>query len=106
MNDGAMYTGVDAEPTGIFENEIRDEKVKEKIKEQERLVKELTPKLQDLIAMIDLEIASVNDIDQYINATDSTEDNIRAELRAAALYKKKLENLKTKFALALGEVTK
>lgn len=105
MNDGDLYTGVD-NPTGIFENEVKNEDVEKKVQEQERLVKELTPKLQDLIDMLDEEIASVNDIDQYIKVTSVPEADVRSELRAAALYKKKLELLKTKFALALGEVTK
>lgn len=106
MDESALYTGVDNEPTGIFENEVTEEGIKEKIKDQERQIKELTPKIQDLISIIETEEKSVMSIERFISATTQPEDNIRAELQAAALYKQYLGTLKTKFILALQEVKK
>lgn len=102
MDDSALYTGVD-NPTGVFGNEIVNEDVAEQIKEQKKQLQELTPKLQDIITMLDAEIKIADSIDHFGDATDHPETDIRAELRASFLYKQKLENLKTKFALALGE---
>jgi len=104
-DDSVLYTGVDQEP-GLFENEIKDEGVKQKIQDQERLIKELTPKLQELLNIIDAEIRSVTSIDRFLTATTQSNENIRAELQAAALYKSYLDNLKTKFTLALNEAKK
>lgn len=106
MDESALYTGVDNEPTGIFENEVTEEGIKEKIKDQERQIKELTPKIQDLISIIETEEKSVMSIERFISATTQPEDNIRAELQAAALYKQYLGTLKTKFILALQEAKK
>lgn len=102
MNDADLYSGIDAEP-GQFGNEIKDEAVAQKILDQERQIKELTPKIEDLLAIIDAEIASVMSIDRFITSANSSEDNIRSELQAAALYKNYLTTLKTKFILALQE---
>lgn len=106
LDDSMMYTGVDQEPKGSFGNEIKDEEVEQKIQDQERLIKELTPKLQDLLDIIDAEIASVMSIDRFLTASKDPESDIRSELQAAALYKSYLGNLKTKFVLALNEVKK
>lgn len=103
MNDGVLYTGLDGEPDGIFGNEGLDKETAEKMREQEHLLKELTPKLQAIIDLIDLEIKSVMSIDRFISATAQREADIRAELQASALYKKYLDTLKTKFVLALNE---
>lgn len=103
MNDSALYTGVDGVDDGVFGNEAVSDSVKEKIQDQDRLIKELTPKLQDLLNIIDAEIATVMSIDRFITATAQKDDDIRAELRAAAIYKNYLGSLKTKFTLALNE---
>jgi uncharacterized protein YjcR len=106
MDDSAMYTGVDQEPSGMFDNEPKDDATVQLIQEQERLVKELTPKLQDLLEIIDNEIASVMSIDRFVTAATQSKEMIQAELQAAALYKGYLDTLKTKFVLALNEVKK
>lgn len=103
MDDSMLYTGVDQDP-GMFQNEIKDEAVSEKIQEQERLIKELTPKLQDLLNIIDAEIKAVDTISDFMNATDKPEADIRSELKSRALYKAYLSTLKTKFTLAMNEV--
>lgn len=106
MDDSALYTGVDDVKDGVFGNEKLEESTQLKLEEQKRQLAELTPKLQDIIDMIDGEIKSVTSIDRFITATTQSEDCIRAELQAAGLYKVYLDNLKTKFALALNEVSK
>ena len=98
-----LYTGVDMEPEGMFQNEIKDAETERKIQDQERLLKELTPQLEDLIALIDAEIKEVMSIDRFTSAASQPESDIRSELQAAALYKKYLEQLKVRFALALQE---
>lgn len=104
VDDSALYTGVDGETNGVFGNEELEETTKKALDEQKKQIAELTPKLQDIVNMIDAEINSVMGIDRFIVATTQKESDIRAELQAAALYKKYLEALKTKFALALNEV--
>lgn len=106
QNDAELYTGIDQEPTGQFQNEIVDKDVKAQIQEQERQIKELTPKIEDLLKVIDAEIDQVMSIDRFATATTQPEDNVRAELQAAALYKNYLGTLKTKFVLALREAKK
>lgn len=104
MDDSSLYTGVDGDPTGgVFGNETKDEAVEAKIQDQDRLIKELTPKIQELLDIVDAEITSVMSIDRFITATTQSESVIQAELQAAALYKSYLGNLKTKFVLALNE---
>jgi len=103
-DDSALYTGVDN--SGVFGNEVIEESTKEKIDEQKRQLAELTPKLRDIIDMLDREIKLVMSIDRFDIATTQPEKDIRAELQAAALYKGYLDNLKTKFRLALEEVKK
>jgi len=101
MDDSAMYTGVDGE--GVFGNEVLDDVTNAKIDEQKRQLAELTPKLRDIVMMLDREIDSVMSVDRFITATTQPEKDIRAELQAAALYKMYLNTLKTKFSLALKE---
>lgn len=104
VDDSALYTGVDGElDGGMFGNETVDPKVEQTLQEKDRLIKELTPKLQELLAIVDSEIASVMSIDRFITAAAQPDTDIRSELQAAALYKTYLGNLKTKFTLALNE---
>lgn len=103
QDDSAMYTGVDGTNDGVFGNEKLEETTKAKLDEQKRQIAELTPKLQDILDMLDGEIQSVMSIDRFITATTQSESSITAELQAAALYKQYLGNLKTKFMLALNE---
>jgi hypothetical protein len=104
-DDSALYTGVDA--TGVFGNEVLDESTKEIIDEQKKQLAELTPKLQDIITMLDAERDMVLDfISGYVDATTDDDDLFRAELKAAGRYRKYLEGLKTKFRLALDEAKK
>ena len=103
MDDSQLYTGVDNEPKGILKNEITDSEVRDKIQEQEKLIKELSPNIQELLDIIDAEIKSVMSVDRFLTATTQKKEDIRAELQSAALYKKYLDGLKTKFVLALRE---
>lgn len=103
MDDSALYTGVDGTQDGVFGNETLEASTKELIDEQKRQLVELTPKLRDIIDMIDREIKSVMSVDRFISASAQKETDIRSELQAAALYKGYLDNLKTKFRLALEE---
>lgn len=103
MNDDAsLYTGVDG-PTGVFGNETLEESTKEALDDQKKQLQELTPKLRDIIKMLDGEITLVMSVDRFVSATTTSENDIRAELQASALYKQYLTNLKTKFKLALEE---
>lgn len=105
MDDSALYTGVDA--TGVFGNEVLDDSTKEIIDEQKRQLAELTPKLRDIVAMLDAERDMVLDfISGYVDATTDDDELFRAELKAAGRYRKYLDGLKTKFKLALEETTK
>lgn len=105
MDDSALYTGVDA--TGVFGNEVLDDSTKEIIDEQKRQLAELTPKLKDIVTMLDAERDMVLDfISGYVDATTDDDELFRAELKAAGRYRKYLDGLKTKFALALEETTK
>lgn len=107
VDDSQTYTGIDNDPNeGSFGNEIKDEEVEKKIQEQERLLKELTPKLQELLDIIDAEIKQVMSIDRFLTASKDPEVDIRSELQAAALYKQYLGQLKTNFTLKLNETKK
>jgi hypothetical protein len=102
-NDAPLYTGVDG--TGMFGNEEKDEVTQRKLDEQKKQIAELTPKLQDIIDMIDNERAiTLQYIADYVDATKDTEDTVKAELKAAGRYRSYLDELKTKFGLALQEV--
>lgn len=105
MNDSMLYTGVDG-ADGMFGNEVIPEELKTKLDEQATLLKELTPRIQGLVDSIDEEIKLVMSIDRFISAAKDSEQNIRAELQASALYKQYLTNLKTKLVLALNEAKK
>lgn len=107
MNDGALYTGVDEDPTkGIFENEQVDTATKEMLDEERKKRAEITPVLEDLLKQIDTEIGTVNSIKRFKAAASQPEADIRSELQAAALYEDYLTRLKTKFTLALAETKK
>lgn len=103
MDDSALYTGLDEIPKGTFGNEVKDEITERLLQEERKKIKELTPKLGELLAAIDEEIKLVMSIDRFLTATTQPESDIRAELQAAALYKNYLQALKTKFSLALAE---
>lgn len=103
IDDSALYTGVDGVQDGVFGNEKLDESTQAKLDEQKRQLAELTPKLQDIVDMIDREKAIV--IDFIVNVVDSGSKDIDVtnELKAAGRYRKYLDELKTKFKLALQE---
>lgn len=104
MNDGTLYTGVDEQPdTGLFENEVLDDQTKQLINDQRDKLARLTPAYEAIIEELDKEMESVMSIDRFIAAAADSEDNIRAELQAAALYKKKLQELKSRYELSLKE---
>lgn len=105
MNDSALYTGIDGEPkTGQFGNEVIDRETAEKIHDQTVLIKELTPKLQSILDMIENERADVIEaIADFIERSDKSEEVNSSEIKAAARYRKYLDVLKTKFTLALNE---
>lgn len=106
MSDDALYTGVDGEHDGVFGNEKLEEKTKRKIDEQRKQIAELTPKLQDIVNMLDSEIKGADSIRMFVNAAESDESSVRAEIQAAARYIAYIEGLKTKFVLALNETKK
>lgn len=104
MDDSALYTGVDKPDAGVFGNEELDEKTKRKVDEQARLLKTLTPQLQDIVDMIERERQlALTFIADYVDETKDAEENYRAELKAAGRYRKYLNDLKIKFELALAE---
>ena len=99
-----MYTGVDGEVDGVFGNEKIEPTTKRKLDDQKRIIQELTPKLQSIIDMIDTERQVVLDfVINYVDNTDNTEEDVKAELKAAGRYRRYLDELKTKFTLALNE---
>lgn len=107
MDDSAMYTGVDGVTDGVFGNEKLEDTTKELLDEQKRQMAELTPKLQDIVTMLQAEQDIMTDfIATY--ADDSKDDNdvYRATMMSAGRYRKYIGELKTKFALALNEVKK
>lgn len=107
MDDSALYTGVDGVDDGVFGNEVVEESTKRLLDEQKKQIAELTPKLQDIITMLDAERDMVLDfISGYVDSTSDGDDLFRAELKAAGRYRVYLDNLKTKFGLALNEVKK
>ncbi len=106
-DDSAMYTGVDGVNDGVFGNERLEESTKELLDEQKRQLTELTPKLQDIVTMLEAEKDMILDyISGYVDTTKDGDDLFRAELKAAGMYRKYLDTLKTKFALALNEAKK
>lgn len=107
MDDSALYTGVDNDPIGTFGNEAVESEVDEKIQDQERQIKELTPKLKGIIDMLEREKKTTLDfIAGYIDNNKDSDDLFRAELKAAGRYNKYLDELKTKFTLELNETKK
>lgn len=103
-DDSALYTGVDGIDDGIFGNEKLEESTKAKLDEQKKQIAELTPKLQEIVDMIDNEREiTLNFIADYVDATNDSEETVKAEMKAAGRYRKYLSDLKTKFALALNE---
>lgn len=103
MDDSALYTGVDEVKDGVFGNEKLDPQTQQLVEDQKRQLAELTPKLQSIVTMLDNEIAGSQSVKQFTNATSLKEKDIRSELQAIARYCELVEQLKTKFALALGE---
>lgn len=104
MDDSALYTGVDDIKDGVFGNETLDKDTQLKLDEQRKQIAELTPKLKAIVDMLDAEKALMIDfITGYVDGTNDSEENLRAELKAAGMYRKYLDELKTKFALMLNE---
>jgi hypothetical protein len=102
MSDTSGYTGVDVDPAGVFGNEELPKETQRILQEQEHQLKELTPKLQNIVDMLDAEVnLSLNYIADYVDKTKDDDNLYRAELKAAAMYRVYLQDLKTKFALAL-----
>lgn len=100
MDDSSLYTGID----GVFGNETIDTEVKEKITEQERLLIELTPQLEDIIEMIDNEKSlAIQYIADTVDGMKEGDEILRGELVAAARYRKYLDGLKTQFTLKLNQ---
>lgn len=88
-------------------NEVVEESVKQLIDEQKRQIAELTPKLQDIVTMLDAERDMVLDfIAGYVDSTTDGEMQGWIEVKAAGRYRKYISELKTKFALALNETKK
>lgn len=99
-DDSPLYTGVD----GMFGNEEQDDSVKEQISEQERVLQELTPQLQDILDMIESEKQlAIQFIADTVDSSKDSDDLLRAELKAAARYRKYLDGLKTQFTLKLNK---
>lgn len=104
-DDSSMYTGVDVEPGGMFGNEKLPEDTKQLLEKQDQLLKQLKPELETLIATIDAEKKVIIDfVTDYVDNIKDDDNLLRAELKAAALYRKYLDDLKTKFTLALQEL--
>ena len=104
VSDGSTYTGVDGPQDGIFGNETIDKNTKQIIDEQKRQIAELTPKIQDILNMLEAERKTTLEfIADYVDATNDNEETIKAELKAAGRYRKYIDELKTKFALILNE---
>lgn len=103
MNDSALYTGIDGEPDGVFGNEVVEKETKQLLLEKDHQLKELTPKLQEIISMIEGERQiAIDFIAEAVDAMKKNED-LLPELKAAARYRKYLDTLKTKFVLVLRE---
>lgn len=106
-DDSALYTGVDNVQDGIFGNEVVEESTQKKIDEQRKLVAELTPKLQEIVDMLESERKLTLDfIATYVDNTNDSEEGVKSELKAAGRYRKYLSELQTKFALILNESKK
>lgn len=106
IDDSVMHTGVEGVEFGQFGNEIVDDQTKELLNEQKRILAELTPQLESIITLIDSEIKEVMSIDRFTSAAAMKSEDLRSEVQASALYKKYLDELKTKFNLALKETRK
>jgi len=104
LDDSALYTGVDGEPTGVFGNEVIEDSTKEILHEQERKLKELTPKLEIILKLIEDERQTALEfVAGYVDESKDDDANYRAELKAAGRYRQYLNTLKTKFELQLRE---
>lgn len=102
MDDSVLYTGVDGD--GVFGNEHLEEEVKEKITEQERLLTELTPQLEEIIEMIDNEKEThLKFIAGYVDNSTESDEVVRSKIQASALYRTYLDGLKTQFTLKLNQ---
>lgn len=103
-DDSVMYTGVDNAPNGMFGNESKPENIEQLLQEEQRKVKEIAPQLEQILSMIDEEKKTIIDyITGYVDNSKESDDLYRAELKAAAMYRKYLDGLKTKYTLILNE---
>ena len=103
------YSGVDNDPDerkGAFDNEIEDEEVEKKKQEQDRQTKELTPKLEGIIKMLDSEIQGAYSVKPFVDAISRPEGQVAAELQSIARYVVFIEALKNKFSVVLRETKK
>lgn len=104
MDDSVLYTGVDSDLEGIFGNEALPKETKQVMQEQERKLKELTPKLREIIDMLDEERAlAIQFIADTVDNMKEGDEVLRGELIGAARYRRYLDSLKTKYTLALRE---
>jgi hypothetical protein len=101
-----MYTGVDQEPNGVFGNEIKDDDTQEKIREQDRVIAEITPKIQGIVDIIDNETQRVNSISELGDLTVVAPEELKVRMLAVKEYVSYLGDLKTKFVIALSEAKK
>jgi hypothetical protein len=103
-DDSVTYTGIDEPINGMFDNEVVDKVTQNKLDDEKRKLAELTPQLQDIVDMITREQQIMVDfVIGYIDNTSESEENVKAELKAAGRYRKYLDELKTKFSLMLQE---
>lgn len=109
-DDSALYTGVDNSPvedTGIFGNEAMDESTKQQIAEQEHKLKELTPQLESILEMLNAEKKTAVDfVTGLVDDASLEESKAIVEIKAAARYRRYLDELITKFTLQLNETKK
>lgn len=107
MDDSALYTGVDGVQDGTFGNEAMEDSTKKLLDDEKKKLAELTPKLQSILDMIDSErTIAIQYIADYVDNIKDSDPILRGELIATARYRKYLDELKTKFSLALKETRK
>ncbi len=107
MDDSALYTGLDEIPKGTFGNEVKDEDTQRLLDEERKKLKELTPQLESIVEMIEKEQElALEFIAGYVDSSKDDDTAYRAELKAAGRYRLYLNELKTKFKLALNETRK
>lgn len=107
IHDGDMYTGVDQPGQGMFGNEgVTDEKTAELLEDQKRQLDEIIPQIESVLTKIDIEIKAIENPLNYLEATRISEDDIRSELRANALYLQKLQQLRSTLVVAFNATRK